>query len=185
VDTLSSRQVLTQGLDGWDDQCLMPNDEMEPFVLAPGGGLSVENPVGGILTFKVMADASGGALTALETIAAPGEGPPLHVHRDEDETIYILEGRFRVKLADELVDSSPGSFVFIPRGTPHTWKNVTDTPARFFATIVPAALGFERFFVLYSELSPHERGAEAFARLAQETQAFEVLGPPLGDSAPS
>jgi quercetin dioxygenase-like cupin family protein len=161
----------------------MPDDAMEPFALAPGEGLSVENPVGGRLTFKTMASASGGALTAIETVAAPGEGPPLHVHPDHDETIYILDGRFRVKLAGDLVDAPRGAFVFIPRGTPHTWQNVTDAPARFLATVMPADIRFEQFFMRYSELPPPERGGEAFARLAQETQAFEVLGPPLADSA--
>jgi hypothetical protein len=94
-----------------------------------------------------------------------------------------LDGRFRVKLADDLIEAPPGSFVFIPRGTPHTWQNLSDAPARFFATVMPADVRFEQFFVSYSQLPPHERGTEAFARLAQETRAFEVLGPPLADSA--
>jgi quercetin dioxygenase-like cupin family protein len=161
----------------------MPDAAMEPFALAPGEGLSVENPVGGRLTFKTMANGSGGCLTAIETIAAPREGPPLHVHPDRDETIYVLDGQFRVKLADDLVEAPPGSFVFIPRGTPHTWQNLSDAPARFFATVMPADVRFEQFFVSYSQLRHHERGFEAFARLAQETEAFEVLGPPLEDSA--
>jgi quercetin dioxygenase-like cupin family protein len=162
----------------------MPDHAVTPFALAPGEGFSVENPLGGVLTFKAMADTSGRSLTAVETVAAPGEGPPLHVHRHQDETIYTLNGRFRVLLAETLFDAPPGSFVFIPRGTPHTWQNVADTPARFFATIMPASIRFEQFFVRYSRLPPGERGAEAFARLAQQTQAFEVLGPPLADSTP-
>jgi quercetin dioxygenase-like cupin family protein len=85
--------------------------------------VSVENPVGGILTFKITSDVSGGSLTALETIAASGEGPPLHIH-DEDELIYTLDGTFRIKLGDTLRELPPRSFVFIPRGTPHTWQNV-------------------------------------------------------------
>jgi quercetin dioxygenase-like cupin family protein len=72
---------------------------MRQLILAPDEGLSVENPVGGILTFKITSEESGGRLTALETIAAPGEGPPLHVH-EQDELIYALEGSFRVKLGD-------------------------------------------------------------------------------------
>ena len=154
------------------------------LAVAPGQGLSVENPVGGALTFKVTADQSGGALTAIETVAAPGEGPPLHVHRNEDELIYVLEGTFRVKLADELIDAPAGSLVFIPRGTPHTWQNGGDGPARFFATVMPAAIGFEQFFRRYADLPPHDRGAEAFARLGNETQALDVLGPPLAQSDP-
>jgi quercetin dioxygenase-like cupin family protein len=161
----------------------MPDDAMEPVVLAPGEGLWVENPVGGRLTFKTMANGSGGALTAVETIAAAREGPPLHVHPDRDETIYVLDGRFTVKLGGNLVDAPAGSFVFIPRGTPHTWQNVTDAPARFLASVMPADVRFEQFFVRYSQLPPDERGAEAFARLAQETRAFEVLGPPLAGPA--
>jgi quercetin dioxygenase-like cupin family protein len=161
----------------------MPDDATKPFALTPGDGLSIENPVGEILTFKAMAETTDGALTALETIASPGEGPPLHVHRDQDETIYTLDGQFRVQLDDALVDAAPGSYVFIPRGTAHTWQNVGDTPGRLLATIVPADRRFEQLFLRYSQLPPHERGAHAFVRLAQETQALEVIGPPLADSA--
>ena len=149
--------------------------------MAPGEGLSVENPVGGILTFKITSGESDGALTAIETVAAPGEGPPLHVH-DEDEVIYTLEGTFRVKLGDTIHEAPPLSFVFIPGGTPHTWQNVGDEPARFFATVMPATEAFEKFFTSYAQLQAEERGVDAFARLAAATNAFRVLGAPLSDS---
>jgi quercetin dioxygenase-like cupin family protein len=157
----------------------MPDDARKPFAVTPGEGLSIENPVGEVLTFKAMAETTGGALTALETIASPREGPPLHVHRDRDETIYTLDGQFGVQLADALVDASAGSFVFIPRGTVHTWQNVGDAPGRLLATIMPADRRFEQLFLRYSQLPRQERGVQAFVRLAQETQAFEVVGPPL------
>jgi quercetin dioxygenase-like cupin family protein len=161
----------------------MAGHPSEPAVVALGQGLSVENPVGGVLTFKATAHETGGAVTALETIAAPGEGPPLHVHA-EDELIYTLEGSFRIRLGDIIEQAEPGSFVFIPRGTPHTWQNIGNRPARLFATIVPAATGFEEFFRRYAALPLDERGTEAFARIATETEAFEVLGPPLAVSDP-
>jgi quercetin dioxygenase-like cupin family protein len=157
---------------------------MQPFALAPRGGISVENPVGGVLTFKVMSDQSGGALTAIDTVAMPGEGPPLHMHRNEDEFIWVLEGRFRVKLGDDMNEAAPGAFVFIPRGTPHTWQNIGDAPARFFAGTVPASIAFEQFFMRYAQLPVEQRGLEAFARLGVETQALVVLGPPLAQSNP-
>ena len=158
---------------------------VQAFALAPGAGTAVANPVGGVLTFKVTSDQSDGELTAFETVAAPGEGPPLHVHPDEDECIYILDGSFRVKLGNELIEAAPGAFVFIPRGTPHTWQNIGDTPARFFSGVIPAARAFEEFFMRYSKLPPDQRNAEAFARIAAETNAFEVLGPPLAQSDPA
>jgi quercetin dioxygenase-like cupin family protein len=157
----------------------------EPFHVAPGEGPSVENPTGGRLTFKAMADATRGALTAIEATAAPGEGPPLHVHRDQDETIYVLNGRYLVRLGERHVDAPVGAFVFIPRGTPHAWQNVGGEVARFVATLSPADARFERFFIRYSQLPPDERGADAFARVARETHAMEVLGPPLRAAAVS
>ena len=156
---------------------------MRQVILAPREGLSVTNPVGGVLTFKLTSEESGGALTAIETVAAPQDGPPLHVH-GEDEVIYTLEGTFRVKLGDTLREVPAGSFVFIPRGTPHTWQNIGAEPARFFATVMPAATAFEQFFDRYAQLPAEERGLEAFARLAAETKAFRVLGPPLAESDP-
>ena len=156
---------------------------MRELLLAPGEGLSVENPVGGILTFKITSDESDGALTAIETFVVRQEGPPLHVH-DQDEVIYILAGSLRVKLGESLRGAPAGSFVFIPRGTPHTWQNVGAEPLRFFATIMPAATAFEEFFKRYAQLPAEERGVEAFARLAAETKAFEVVGPPLAESDP-
>jgi quercetin dioxygenase-like cupin family protein len=118
-------------------------------------------------------------MTAIDTVVAPGEGPPLHVHMEQDEFIYVLDGSFTVKLGNDLINAKPGSFVFIPRGTPHTWKNAGDVCASFCAGFVPAAPAFEEWFMRYAELPVDERGAEAFARLAAETKPFEVLGPPL------
>ena len=156
---------------------------MQQVVVPPGEGLSIDNPVGGIFTFKITSEESGGALTAIETLVAPLGGPPLHVH-DEDEVIYTLDGTFRVKLGETLHEAAPQSFIFIPRGTPHTWQNVGTEPGRFFATVMPAATGFEEFFRRYAQLPVEERSFKAFARFAAETKAFQVLGPPLAESDP-
>ena len=157
--------------------------ELKAFSVQPGGGTSVANPVGGILTFKALGEQTGGQLTALETVAAPGEGPPLHLHRDEEEFIYVLEGRFKVKVGEEVIEATPGAFVFIPRGAAHTWQNVDTAPGRFFAAVIPAAAAFEQFFLRYAELPGEEKGPETFARLAAETGALEIVGPPLAASA--
>jgi len=160
----------------------VPRGALEPFAVAPADGLSVENPTGGHTMFKAMAEATGGVLTAIRGEAAPGEGPPLHVHPDQDELIYTLEGVYLVQLGDAQFEAPPGSFVFIPRGTPHTWQNVGRTPARFFAALVPASPEFEQFFVRYAELPRNERGVAAFARLAGDTQGAKVVGPPLAQT---
>ena len=157
---------------------------MQAFALAAGEGTSVENPVGGVTTFKAISDRTAGGLTAVAGVAAPGDGPPLHVHREQDELIYTLEGRFRLVVGDEVFEALPKAFVFIPRNTAHTWQNVGDEHGRFLAALFPASLAFEEFFQRYAELPPEERGVDAFSRLAAETRAMEVVGPPLAQSHP-
>ena len=111
--------------------------------------------------FKAMTEATGGVLTAIRGEAAPGEGPPLHVHPDQDELIHTLGGLYLIQLGDAQFEAPPGSFVFISRGTPHTWRNVGATPARFFAATIPASPEFEQCFVCYAELPAHEPGSVA------------------------
>jgi quercetin dioxygenase-like cupin family protein len=152
-------------------------------VIPPGEGLTVDNPVGGQLMFKLRGEHTNGALTALESAAAPLEGPPLHLHVNQDEVLYVLEGALRVKLDAQVSDAPAGSVVFIPRGVPHTWQNVGDAPARFLAILAPARREFERFFERYAELPEDAAGLDAFRELGREA-GMEVVGPPLAQSNP-
>ena len=86
--------------------------------------------VGDTLTFKATANTTGGALTAIECEAAPGGGPPPHIHDNEDEAFYVLEGEFEILLGDELVQAGPGDFAFVPRGTVHRFANIGDARGR-------------------------------------------------------
>jgi quercetin dioxygenase-like cupin family protein len=151
---------------------------MSAIVMAPGDGQTVKNPVGGPLTFKARGEQTGGALTAFESTAAPDEGPPLHLHVSEDEFLYVLEGRLRVRLEETVHEAPAGSFVFIPRGVPHTWHNAGNDPARLLAVFTPAAPGMERFFERSAELADETRAAAAFKKFASDA-GMEVLGPPL------
>src|SRR3954447_12869797 len=96
----------------------------EPVFQRPGAGGTVGNPVGGQVVFKARGDETGGSMTAFETLVAPGEGPPLHTHANEDESLYVIEGEVRFKLGDDLLAGPVGAFVYVPRGVPHTFQNV-------------------------------------------------------------
>ncbi len=149
------------------------------IAVAAGSGEHVRSPLGGDVTFIVRGEQSNGALAALEAVNAPGEGPPLHLHGREDETVYVLEGDFRWKLGDGISVTGPGSFVFIPRGLPHTWQVIGDQPGRMLVTFVPA--GMEGFFDRLSVMK--EFDPEEF-RAAGAEHAMEVVGPPLAQSDP-
>ena len=100
----------------------------QPFALGPGEGETIEGPAGGPLTFKARSEQTGGSLTAFENVIAPGDGPPLHTHADEDEAWYVLAGRLRFRLGETLSEAPAGSFVFVPRGTPHCFHERRQGP---------------------------------------------------------
>lgn len=149
------------------------------IVIGPGEGQTVDNPAGGGLTYKARDAQTGGSLTVWESTAAPGEGPPLHVHSSEDEFMYVLDGQLRFRLGEDEHTAPAGSFVFIPRGLPHTWQNTGDDQARILFGFTPASPGMERFFERSAALPADRRMADAFGTLASDA-GMEVVGPPLG-----
>ena len=74
---------------------------------------------------------------------APGRtGPAPHVHEEEDDAFYVLEGELTFLLADGDVPAPAGTFVLVPPGAQHTFANRGDVPARVLNVHAPA--GFDR-----------------------------------------
>jgi quercetin dioxygenase-like cupin family protein len=69
---------------------------------------------------------SAAAVSIIEHKMAEGFGPPLHVHTDEDETFYALEGRFRFRVAGETLELATGQSLHVPGGTVHTFRVLSD-----------------------------------------------------------
>ena len=158
------------------DSPLLPEDRAGVF-LGPDEGEVLANPIGGPLTFKLRGAESDGMLAAFVSTAPAGEGPPLHRHERQDEIWFALEGTLRVRLDDVVRDAPAGTFVFIPKGLPHTWQNVGEGPARILVITAPAA-GLEQFFERFAALPADASPTEAFRRLGAEA-GMTVLGPPL------
>jgi quercetin dioxygenase-like cupin family protein len=157
-------------------------DTPASVVTRPGEGTTIQGPAGGPLTFMARGEQTGGALTAVQNVVAPGDGPPIHVHAAEDECWYVIEGDLRFKLGEEIALAPAGSFVFVPRGTPHGFQNIGDEPARILVMFTPA--GMERFFDSFAALPDGAAIPEAFRRLGGEV-GMDVVGPPLAVSDPS
>ncbi len=155
--------------------------EIRSYVLGPGEGAGVRNPLGGEIVFKLESGGCGGAATVFETCPEPGEGPPMHYHEAQEEWIHVLDGTFRFLLGDELVPAPAGSFAFLPRRFPHTWQNVGSAPGRLLIAFVPPAL--EGFFRSFAALPDARATPEAFRALAAEA-GMVVVGPPLARSHP-
>jgi quercetin dioxygenase-like cupin family protein len=159
----------------------MAEHDARAIIRPPGEGETIENTPGGAVTLKVRGEQSNGAMTAFETVAAPGEGPPLHLHDNEDELLYSLEGTFRFRVEDEVQEVSTGTVVFIPRRVRHAWQNSGEAPGRLLVIFAPA--GFETFFERWAELPADAPSAEEFRRLGSEV-GMTVVGPPLAESNP-
>lgn len=149
-----------------------------------GDADQVDNPTGGVVIYWARGEETHGALTLMESVVAPGEGPPLHVHTDDDEFVYVLEGRVHIYVAGVLREVPAGSFVFIPKGVRHTWQNTGTSDARFLFGFAPAAPGMERFFEQAAELPAASRLVEGFRTFAGDA-GVEVVGPPLAQSHPT
>jgi quercetin dioxygenase-like cupin family protein len=156
-------------------------DGARAFAVGPGEGETIRGPVGGPLTFKARGEQTGGNLTVFENAVVPGEGPPLHVHASEDEAWYVLEGDLRFRLGADLHSAPAGSFVFVPRGTPHCFQNVAARTARVLVMFTPS--GMESFFDSFAALPDDAVGPHAFGSIGREV-GMDVIGPPLALSDP-
>jgi len=108
-----------------------------------GAGPTFLGP-GDTYRFLVTGEESGGAYFAMEAYVPPGGGPPLHIHRNEDETFYIVEGECEFQLGDRRLTAGVGDFVNVPRGSVHHFHNASDAVVRMILTFTPA--GIEKFF---------------------------------------
>jgi mannose-6-phosphate isomerase-like protein (cupin superfamily) len=140
--------------------------------------------LGSLATIKATARDTGGHYSLVEVLEPQGADGPLHVHHHEDEGFWILEGEVTFRIGETTLRAGPGSFVFGPKGVPHTYR-VDVGPARILFLLSPA--GFEAFIRASSEPArtltlpppteevPSDEELEMLAALARDHGA-EILG---------
>ena len=146
-------------------------------VLAPGEGLRLQSGPGRDLIFKVTGDDTGGAFDYFIVEVAPHGGPPLHVHHNQQETIQVLKGRYKIRIGDEIFHLQEGGFAYLPSRVPHAFLNLTDEPGEVVVVYSPG--GGHKF---YEELGPISRGVHADREVIAalfEKYDMALLGPPL------
>ena len=100
---------------------------------------------GDILSVKLTAGQSGGALGLIEATVPPGGGPAPHIHRSTDETFYLISGQLEFLQGKRVLTASAGDLVFCPRGITHRFTNPGIQPARMIFIYTPG--GAEGLFV--------------------------------------
>jgi quercetin dioxygenase-like cupin family protein len=123
--------------------------------------------------FKVCPQDSHGLLILENTFHEKG-GPPRHLHPDQDEWFYAVEGEFIIEVAQERFGLKPGDSLLAPRQVPHVWAYVGDTRGRLLIAFMPAGK-MEAFFREVTKTNAMPRQDPALWR----AHGMEVLGPPL------
>jgi quercetin dioxygenase-like cupin family protein len=100
--------------------------------------------VGDVYRFLATGEDTNGKYALWEAIVPPGGGPPPHVHSREEEGFYVLEGEITFTINSERVVATAGMFANMPVGTPHSFKNESNKPAKMLISVAPA--GLEQMF---------------------------------------
>jgi quercetin dioxygenase-like cupin family protein len=112
----------------------------------------------GAIRFLVSSEDTKGAWSLVQLTEMPGYHTNFHRHNHTDEAFYVLEGVLTVKTNDATSEYPAGSYVLIPRGTPHAQGNFGKVPVKLLLTMTPA--GFERSFKerveLFKTLKPDD-----------------------------
>jgi quercetin dioxygenase-like cupin family protein len=115
----------------------------EPVINRPPQGRTLA-VVGDVYRFLATGDETDGRYALFEALVPPGGGPPPHVHSREEEGFYILAGEITFTVNGKKVVAQAGTFANMPVGTPHSFRNESDQPARMLISVAPA--GLEQMF---------------------------------------
>jgi len=95
-----------------------------------------------LMQFKATAATTDGAYELIEQRLDPAGNPPPHIHRDQDEAFFVLDGEVHATVGARTTALQPGQFLFAPRGVPHGYQ--VHDEARLLIIVSPASL--EAFF---------------------------------------
>lgn len=96
------------------------------------------------IEFKLSSQDTAG-LFILENIFRAKGGPAKHLHHDQDEWFYCVEGEFAFEVGDDRFTLQPGASLIAPRKVPHVWAHVGNGVGRILVTFSPAGK-MEAFF---------------------------------------
>lgn len=126
------------------------------------------------LDFKVSSQDNDSVFILENTFRQKG-GPARHLHYDQDEWFYAVEGEFIIEVGQERIRLKPGDSLLAPRQVPHVWAYIGGaTPGRILIVFMPAGK-MEAFF---------REVTKANAMPPQDPELWrahgmELLGPPL------
>lgn len=129
---------------------------------------------------KVSQKDTAGAWSLFESRVPAGFGVPLHLHHEQEEWFWILQGEFDFEVGGVLTRLGPGASQFAPRLVPHRWRKTGEANGAMLILVQPSA-GMETFFDRFAQLSPDELSDVSVLNALFSECGMEVVGPPLPD----
>jgi quercetin dioxygenase-like cupin family protein len=129
------------------------------------------------LKVRLPLEASGGGMTIIETVNAPGFGPPIHRHH-ETEVFHVQTGRYLFEVDGERFEVGAGDVIAVPGGNAHGFVNITSRPASQFILIVPG-LDASAFFTELANAMEEGKPDPALLKAFGIRWGVEFLGPPI------
>ena len=126
---------------------------------------------------KLSAQDTGGDLCVYDTVRSIKGGPPLHIHRQQDEWFCVRHGEFLFQVGGERFHLNAGDTLLGPRGVPHAFAALTDASALLVA-FQPAGAIEEVFAEVWALSQSRTVGLEDWKRIAGP-RAIEIVAPPL------
>jgi quercetin dioxygenase-like cupin family protein len=162
----------------------MAKDEPRAVGIFPDGGRSVWL-MGMLATFKAISEDTGGAYSVYVATIPPHTGAPPHIHRQETEAFYMLEGELDFIAGERAVRASSGDFLHVEKGVIHGYTNSGPAIARYVGIVTPGGLHEQLFVALGEEatsetLPPPPAGPPDMAKVIELASRYhtEVLPPP-------
>jgi mannose-6-phosphate isomerase-like protein (cupin superfamily) len=150
----------------------------------PDGGRSVWL-MGMLVTFKAISADTGGGYSVYVATIPPNVGAPAHIHHQETEAFYMLEGELDFIAGERTVRAASGDFLHVDKGVIHGYTNPGPAIARYVGIVTPGGLHEQLFAALGEEatsetLPPPPAGPPDIARLIELASRYhtEILPPP-------
>jgi mannose-6-phosphate isomerase-like protein (cupin superfamily) len=154
----------------------VPANARRDALLVKRGDGRLIHVLGNDIRVKISSRDTGGAFAVFEAQTQPFHGPPLHLHRDQDEWWYILEGEYRFEVDGQEIYARAGASVFAPRGSRHTFQNIGTATGQIVTTVVPG--GIDIFFEELEMAVPRGAVPDAAKMIPIfKKHGFELLGP--------
>ena len=131
-------------------------------VVQPNDDAKVLYGAGDEYRWLITGEQSAGSYFAMEAVVPPDAGPPPHIQTREEEGFYVLSGNVVFYADGQRIEAVPGTFVHIPRGVVHRFKNESETEARMLIWFGPSGI------------------EEAMDRMGQDPDNYAAIGAEYG-----